>query len=123
MLGWHINVFKTNLDKFVAYDSSTNELRIASWSTGMNGIDWLKKLSQESLIQELGGNGYPYRFSAKASVIIPKINFDPLISADLIISDQCLLDEYERQTLKIDVVKISKCRANDLLLIEAWDQS
>lgn len=74
MLGWHINVFRTNALTHVVYDASTDETCIASWSTGMKGLNWLNKLANENKILDLGVNGYPYRYSAKASEIIPIIS-------------------------------------------------
>ena len=122
MLGWHINIFKTEVKKFIAYDATTTELRIASWSTGEAGLDWLKKLAQSKRIQELGGNGYPYRFSAKAFEIIPIIKTGYSISSELSNSYEYVFQEYERRTLKIDPTKFNGCSLQDQLLIEAWDQ-
>lgn len=39
MLGWHINVFRTDALTHLVYDASTDETRIASWSTGIKGLD------------------------------------------------------------------------------------
>lgn len=124
MLGWHINVFRTDALTHLVYDASTDETRIASWSTGMKGLDWLNKLAKENRIVNLGGNGYPYRYSAKASVILPIISNGILTPNDpIVIGDDYVLHSNEMFSLKLDALKISRCDPDNHLLIEAWDQS
>jgi hypothetical protein len=124
MIGWHINVFRTDSFTHEVYDVSTDETRIASWSTGMRGLDWLNELVKESKIKKLGGNGYPYRYSAKALEILPIFSFDLRTSNGLlIVGNNNVLEAKERFSLKLDELKISKCKPDDHLLIEAWDQS
>lgn len=123
MLGWHINVFRTDATR-LDYDISADELRIASWSTGMRGLDWLNKLAKANKILYLGGNGYPYRYSAKASEILPIITSGiPTPHQPIILGDDYVLQTDEIRSLKLDTPKISNSGPNDHLLIEVWDQS
>jgi hypothetical protein len=124
MLGWHINVFRTDALTHLVYDATIDETRLASWSTGIKGLDWLNKLANENKILNLGGNGYPYRYSAKASEILPIISSGiPTSNEPIIIGDDYVLHAHEIRSLKLDALKISKCELYDHILIEAWDQS
>jgi hypothetical protein len=124
MLGWHIVIFRTNAKTHLVYDASTDETRLASWSTGMNGLAWLDHLAKANKISDLGGNGYPYRYSAKASEILPTIS-SALSSCNkpITIGNNYAISARDISTLKVDELKISACSLDDQLLIEAWDQS
>ncbi len=124
MLGWHINIFRTNAKTHLVYDASTDETRLASWSTGVYGLVWLDNLAKANKILDLGGNGYPCRYTAKASEILPIIS-SALSSCNrpITIEDNYVLSAREISTLKGDAAKISACDPDDQLLIEAWDQS
>lgn len=123
MLGWHINVFKTDAT-YLDYEKSTDEFRIASWSTGIRGRDWLNKLAKENKITYLGGNGYPFRYSARASNILPIITFGITKPDEAIMfGNDYVLQFNELRSLKLDLYKISNCESEDQLLIEVWDQS
>jgi hypothetical protein len=123
MLGWYVVVFKTEATH-LDHEKSTDDLRIASWSTGMKGRDWLNNLVKEKEITYLGGNGYPFRYSSQASKILPIIT-SRITSSDkpIISGDDCVLQSNELQSLKLDLLKISDCGPNEHLLIEVWDQS
>lgn len=124
MLGWYVVIFRTNAKTHLVYDASTDEARLASWSTGINGLDWLDHLAKANKILNLGGNGYPSRYSAKASEILPIIS-SALSSCNrpIAIGDNIVISARDISALKVDALKISACSSDDQLLIEAWDQS
>lgn len=124
MLGWYVVIFRTNAKTHLVYDASTDETRLASWSTGINGLDWLDHLAKANKILDLGGNGYPSRYSAKASEILPIISSAlSTCNRPITIGDNIVLSAHDISALKVDALKISACSPDDQLLIEAWDQS
>ena len=99
MLGWQIIVRK---------ESSENSL--ASWTSGLGGTDWLYKLVKEDRAKDLGGNGYPNNYLAKASEILP------LLTAESI-------NSIGGANLRLKIDQITNCSIDENLIIEAWDQS
>ena len=71
MLGWEVIVKK---------ESDADGQSLIIWSTGFDGLSWLDELVKEGLAQDLGGNGYPCKYLAKAEVILPKILTSPPIN-------------------------------------------
>jgi len=66
MLGWEVIVKKES-------DADQAGQSLMSWSTGIGGLSWLDELVKQGLVQDLGGNGYPNKYSGQASIILPKI--------------------------------------------------
>ena len=67
MLGWNIGVFKQRDDgASPATAESQHGTRLAVWQTGLGGRDWLEELVRAGKAINLGGNGYPCRYTATA---------------------------------------------------------
>src|SRR4051812_37736997 len=74
MLGWQIYVFRQrDGGGSPANESSPAGDHIASWQSGINGLDWLKTLTETGNAVSLGGNGYPLRYTATAEYLMPLI--------------------------------------------------
>lgn len=99
MLGWQILIRKESA-----------ETSLASWTAGLGGTEWLDTLVNENKAKNLGGNGYPNSYSAKASAILP-----------LLMPESITAIGGGNPRLKID--EIESCSADETLIIEAWDQS
>ena len=69
MLGWQIIIRKESA-----------ETSLASWTTGLGGTDWLDALVKEDKSKDLGGNGYPNSYSAKANEILPLLTIESINS-------------------------------------------
>lgn len=118
MLGWQVFVNKES-------EADTAGQSMISWHTGLGGLPWLDELVKQGLVEELGGSGYPNKYSGQASILLPQIMPSMLLSYEgkLVIGDDYVLKGTENQSIKIDKSKIATCKPNDQLIIEIWDMS
>ncbi|MEW6129599.1 MAG: hypothetical protein AB1757_21340 [Acidobacteriota bacterium] len=126
MLGWLVMVYRLAGDDAAmpATRASKSGERLAVWQTGMNGLDWVYDLVTEGQAINLGGDGYPCLFTAKAEYILPHISDEPpdarrfwVVQAGDIITENWL-----GQTV-LNHEAINACPSSEWLLIEAWDES
>ena len=101
-LGWNITVYRQQSDgsepaSFGAKQGS----ELAVWQTGLDGLRWLDELCKKGHAIDLGGDGYPCEYSAKASHVTPH-----------------LLGKTTTHSKTIDA-----CRSDEWLIVQAWDQS
>lgn len=113
MLGWEVYVMKPP------------ETFVASWCVGIGGLAWLDDLVKEGVAQNLGGNGYPCKYSASAKVILPRICPQPPKNenAKVVIGDDYILSGTDSWKIDLVQAEIDKCQPSDVLIIEAWDMS
>lgn len=113
MLGWQV------------YVKQKSDTLIASWCVGIGGLDWLDGLVKQGLAQDLGGNGYPCKYLAKAEVILPKIVPSPPINenAKPTLGDDYAIDTKDSWDIKINQEVARSCKPSETLTIEAWDLS
>ena len=115
MLGWQV---------FVINESDVDKKSMISWSTGFDGLAWLDELVKQGLAQDLGGSGYPNKYSGKASIILPKIVPSlPSYEGKLVIGDDYVLEVGKNWEIKINQSKIDACEPDQQLTIEVWDMS
>jgi hypothetical protein len=125
MLGWHISVYRqTDGGSSPAGMQSPAGARLAVWQTGLDGLDWLEELVKAGKAIDLGGNGYPCRYTATAENIIPRIFYRPPEAREVWESDplDVLTEKWEGKTV-IDRIAAAACPADEWLLVEAWDES
>jgi hypothetical protein len=113
MLGWQV------------YLKRDSDALIAAWCVGLGGLDWLDDLVKQGLAEDLGGNGYPCYYSAKAEIILPKIISSPPINenAKVTLGEDYILDTKDSWDVKINQNQIKNCQPAEILTIEAWDLS
>jgi hypothetical protein len=125
MLGWHIGVFRT-LDggSEPARAQSQEGVRLAVWQTNARGLDWLEALVNAGRAMDLGGDGYPLRFTAQAQYLIPPIVAGPPEAYQNWITGlgDILKPDWEGKTV-IDHAAVESCRPDEWLLVVAWDES
>ncbi len=70
MLGWAVFVFR---EKDLQNEKSSREKArsIARWESGLFGLQWIDSLVKEGNAADLGGNGYPNRYTTTADVLFP----------------------------------------------------
>jgi hypothetical protein len=73
MTGWNIGVFKQENDGASPATGQSRGARLAVWQTGWRGLLWLEELVEAGNAINLGGNGYPCRYTATAGHLIPRI--------------------------------------------------
>ena len=125
MLGWHISVYRqVNGGQTPANSDSPRGDRLAVWQTGLGGLDWIHELVKEGKVIDLGGTGYPCRFTATCEVLIPRIAKEPPGARATWASgpSDILLKGWEGKTV-LDEAALSGCRPGEWLLVEAWDES
>jgi hypothetical protein len=125
MLGWHITVYRQQNDGSMPATFHTEEgARLAVWQSGIGGLDWLDELVKQKKAIDLGGDGYPMRFTATARHIIPQLRNGPPHAKRYWTYDpgDIILPGWLGKTTK-DPEVMDACRQDEWLLIEAWDES
>jgi hypothetical protein len=125
MLGWNISVYRqTNEGNSPATEDSLMGTRVAIWQTGLDGLDWIQALVKDAKAIDLGGTGYPWRFTAKSEHLIPRITAGPPKANRIWVHEvhDVLGEGWEGKTV-IDHDAARACRPEEWMLIEAWDES
>ena len=125
MLGWHISVYRQESggDSPASFGDPQG-VRLAVWQTGLGGIDWITDLVEAGNAIDLGGNGYPYQWTAKAVHLTPQLLDGPPDANAVWISspDDVLTSEWNGKTTQ-DLPELAKCDPDEWLIIEVWDES
>jgi hypothetical protein len=127
MLGWHVSVYRL-LDggSSAATFDSAQGARVAVWQTGLGGLDWLIELAKQGKAVDLGGNGYPNRFTAQAEILAPHLLNETFPANDTwVIGEGSYIADPKAWVGKtqIDQEGVQQCRADEWLLVEVWDES
>lgn len=125
MIGWFISVYTLESSEKnqtpPTFASKTSKHALMRWSTGLYGMDWIRKLTKDAPENcvDLGGNGYPFRFAAKAAVLKPILLEESTIHGPLW-KDVDSLDVREGQR---NVNAIRQVPDTDWLMLEIFDES
>lgn len=125
MLGWHISIYRqADGGLSPATAESARGTRLAVWQTGPGGLAWIQELVNAGKAIDLGGNGYPCRYTATAEKLIPRTIDEPPGASLTWASgaDDILTKEWEGRTV-IDRSAANTCQPDEWLLVEAWDES
>ena len=122
MLGYEIEIYKFT-DGMDITSLKIDKPILARWSSGgFRGLDWIENLVSEAKAEDLGGNGYPLYYKAKAQFILEALALDaPKNKGQTIIGDDYVMPSDWRS--EIDTSKIAKCDPDQQLIVEAWDLS
>ena len=122
MLGFDIEIYKFT-DGMDITSLKIDKPILARWSSGgFRGLDWIENLVSEAKAEDLGGNGYPLYYKAKAQFILEALALDaPKNKGQTIIGDDYVMPSDWRS--EIDTSKIAKCDPDQQLIVEAWDLS
>ena len=125
MLGWNVSVYRQKSDgtKAATFETERSE-RLAVWQAGLCGLSWLNELVQNGKAINLGGDGYPVRYTAPAQYILSEIINGPPEARAVWEHDQCdiLTEKWQGKTVvNTDLAK--RCDGNEWLIVEAWDES
>jgi hypothetical protein len=109
MLGWEIRVYRQpDRVSSPATAGSAEGTLLSGWRTGLGGLDWIDELVTTGKAIDLGGNGYPRRYRVMAGYILPRVTQMSSGAND--------------QNTGVDGTAIFRCRLDEWLLVEAWDQ-
>jgi hypothetical protein len=135
MLGWEIFIFRvtTQLPLIRSSDLTRHNFNpeykgwtkcVATWTTGMGGTNWLKKLITQGKAEDMGGNGYPDRYRANAEVIATMLQSGPpRHTGPMVIGDDYATPPGLLKDIRINHFELDKCTPDEILIIEVWDQS
>ncbi len=120
MLGWGISVFRKSDED----SHDIKNLTLARWETGAFGLGWLDELVKENKAVDLGGNGYPLRYSITAGVLFPILKAGlPKHGTPPVIGDDYMLPKGWNGNLLLNEKKFLTCPSDEILIVEAWDLS
>lgn len=125
MIGWNISVHRQKGGGIqpASFDSHCGE-KLAVWQASHRGRDWLDELVRESRAINLGGNGYPSRYTSKTKEIVPKLTPTPP-HANVVWQagpGDTLTEKWRGKTF-LDHQGLAQCDLEEWLLIEVWDES
>ena len=127
MLGWHVSVYRQpDGGNSPATFESAEGARIAVWQTDVDGLDWLIELAKEGKAVDLGGNGYPSRFTARAEILVPYLVTGSFSANETwVIPEGSYIPDPEAYVGKtrVDPEGAQQCRPDEWLLVEVWDES
>lgn len=122
MIGWYLAVYQqTLIERLASHDRST---LLASWEVGVGGLAWLDKLVAEGKAERLSKDGYPSRYTAQAKHVLPLIVAGPPAhTGPLVIGADYVRPPGWKSQFRIDQPKLDVCPPEQILTIDAWDQS
>lgn len=121
MLGWEIIIYREQ-----GHGGSENEHKIADWTTGLSGTDWLDSLVKAGLAQKTESNcGYPWVYVGRAQDILPHLTSQPTPhKGPSIIGDDYFMPTGWKGQINIKGNLVAEClKSNEQITIHAWDQS
>lgn len=94
------------------------------WQSGLGGLDWIDDLVKAGKAVDLGGDGYPSRFTAIAEHVLPRIVDGPPGARSTWVcgARDIVTEKWEGKTV-INRAAATECPPGGWLLIEAWDES
>ncbi|UQX04691.1 hypothetical protein [Streptomyces sp. RerS4] len=115
MLGWSISIYfptpeqVQDLKSPKDHDQAQN---LAYWTT-RESVGWLTDLERQGKAKEIISSGYPWRFTALAGDVLPLLADAAKLGIGVhpFTGGAWVADE------------IADCPADELLIIDAWDQS
>ena len=124
MLGYEIFVYRMDLIEMPEKPASKDPALLAHWTVGLGGLDWLRELVRQGKAEFEGNSGYPERFIVAAKYILPVLKAGvPRARSPLVIGDDYVMPPNWIGDAVLHEDRIAACPAEQLLRIDAWDQS
>lgn len=121
MVGWWITVFQLTPEEIDAATApgSRRPFILATWESGLGGIEWLEQLVRAGQARQLLDEGYPCRFVAAARDVLPLLasGAPPFHGGAQRMSGDWLRD------VELHSERIAACPPDQVLTIDAWDRS
>jgi len=125
MIGWSITIYKQAKggDSPASFGEPTGA-KLAVWQTGPWGLDWIKDLVEQNQVVDLGGNGYPFEYTARLERIRPTVlEGAPRTDEPGLIDLKDIPPGAWLRKTAIDREALLACDPGDWVLIQVWDQS
>jgi hypothetical protein len=123
--GWHVSIYRQTDGRSSPATSETKEgARLAVWQTAWDGLRWLDELMKQEKAIDLGGCGYPNRYTARARFLTGYVRVGPPHAKAVWSSgpQDVITDKWEGKTV-LDVAESAACDPDEWLIVEAWDES
>lgn len=120
MLGWLLVVRSSPPGENVQL-AETDETVLATWETGLGGTEWLNELVAAGKAKQIAFSGYPCRFVALASDVLPLLDEAPPRYTQLPATKGAEAGWTGNVRIYQDRVKV--CPRSEPLTIDAWGQS
>ena len=123
MLGWWIVVAAQTPEERNVVENRTSST-LATWEVGPGGLDWLQRLVKDGRASQLSFSGYPNRYTARASDVLSLLERGPLAhTGPVVIGDDYVIPVNWKGIVTLHRDRIAGCAPEQVLTIEAWDQS
>jgi hypothetical protein len=124
MIGFEVFVYRADLVADPRKSWPEEAALLVSWEVGgFGGLSWIDDLVTAGKAVALGGDGYPLRYTALARDLLPVIaNGIPRPPGGPVIGEDYFLPAGWVGQPEV-AEKLAECPPNQLLLINAWDQS
>lgn len=125
MLGWWIRVYAQTPEQIEAATPEEGRAAVlAQWEAGLGGLRWIERLVESGRAQRLSAGGYPNRYIARAADLLPLlVNGPPSHEGPAMIGDDDVLPAHRRGTFERFADRIDAVSPEQVLTVEAWDQS
>lgn len=124
MLGYEIFVYRMDLIEMPERPGSKDSALLARWMVNLFGLDWLQELVKQGKAEFERNSGYPERFIVAAKYILPVLKAGvPRARSPLVIGDDYVMPPNWIGDAILHEDRIAACPAEQLLRIDAWDQS
>ena len=120
MLGWLL-VIRSRVPVVPAIAATPDDTVLATWEPGLGGTTWLDALVPAGKAKQERGGGYPNLYAVLASDLLPLLENGPPRYAKLPKVEGAELDS--PRMLKTYREKLAACSLDEILTVEAWDQS
>lgn len=126
MLGWHVSVYRKVNDPLnpAHFDSDYGQL-LAQWQGDVGALGWLDTLVSTGDAIDLGGNGYPSRYTAQCRVLRPVVTEGPPGAREHWLHDPGDIIDWNVWKGKTFVEHeiLGSVPESEWLLVVAWDES
>ena len=122
MLGWEFFI-SPRADAESGSEGQPARL-IANWRAGLGGTEWVDSLVRQERAKNCGGNGYPLRYEISAATLLTVLESGiPRHRGPRVIGDDYQLPADYIGDVTIDLGRLRALPPDDVLCVEAWDQS
>ena len=121
MLGFFVEVHqqKDGGEKPATMDSPLGT-KLSLWASGMNGVDWLMDLAKAGKAIDLGGGGYPWRFTITVKeLLVFLLNRETQWTHD---DKDFSRGPWGSKTFA-NSAGLDECKGDEWLIVDCWDES
>ena len=127
MLGWGISIWRP-IDPS-GTPAHKRQGFIGGWEVaglGHEGLEWIEELVSAGRALCLGGNGYPLTYKVRAPILAEALRSGvprPGVGGTVIVGEDYATRGGTVTDFEIDWAVLDACRADEEVLVEAWDLS